>query len=71
MDRKGSRSLTSGDGNPLQMDSIAIMQKQSKDETNVIMLLQKAHNFYAKGILLFTIIILLIITTYTTATLPL
>ena len=51
MDRKGSRSLTSGDGNPLQMDSIAIMQKQSKDETNVIMLLQKAHNFYAKGIL--------------------
>lgn len=49
MERKGSRSITSKDGNPVQMDSIALMQKLSKDETHVITLLQKSHNYYAKG----------------------
>lgn len=49
MERKGSKSIVSGDGNPLQMDSIAVMQKLHKDETHVVTLLQKSHNYYAKG----------------------
>jgi len=53
MERKGSKSMVSGDGNPLQMDSMAIMQKLHKDETHVVTLLQKAHTYYAKGIILY------------------
>jgi len=55
MERKGSRSITSGDGNPVQMDSIALMQKLNKDETHVVTLLQKSHNYYAKGKLFYYI----------------